>query len=219
MYQSSQLISGAPITDDSAPGGSEPAAARKWTTSARQTAILVQLVDGTSATATAWTYDGSWAEANGGVGNEANLVAGTPAQLLIDGNSKTFVQLTSVVGSPTLAVIIPLEGAPSLLSRLAAKAKGDGIIGTAIAAVTTAITAFANSIKACTRSEPIVAHDSNTITATRAILIGQAGDITVKLAEDSATRAMTVTPGIYPLSVVLVHTDTTVPDAKLFALY
>lgn len=201
MFQSTQLISGAPLTNDSAPGDVEPAAARKWTTGANQNAVVVQLVDGVSATATAWTYDGSeWAEANSGAGNEANLVAGTPAKLLVDAKSTTFVQLTNIAGPATQVIIMPPEEAVLFLALLAA-------------------TSPISSLKRIRKSAPITAHDTNTIEETRAILVGSSGNLVAKLAEDAATRTFPLTPGMYPLGVVLVHTDTTIPDADLFALY
>ena len=201
MYQSSQLISGAPLVADDAPGDTEPDATRKWTTGPQQPAILVQLVDGVSATATAWTYDGaSWAEANGGSGNEANLVAGVPAKILVDSGATTFVQLTSVVGTPTRVIVAPPQDTPLLLALLAS---------------TTAV----DSLKRIRRSAPITAHDTNTIEETRAILVGSSGNLVAKLAEDAATRTFPLSPGMYPLGVVLVHSDTTIDDADLFALY
>ena len=201
MFQSNQLISGTPLADDDPPGTTEPNADRKWTTSPHQNAVLVQLVDGVSATATAWTYDGSsWAEANGGVGNEASLVAGTPAELLVDPNSVTFFQLTSIAGNATQAITVPPEEAPLLLALLAA-------------------TSAAASIKRIRKSTPITAHDTNTIEETRAVLVGSYGNLVARLAEDSVTRTFPLTPGWYPLGVILVHTDTTIPNADLFALY
>lgn len=236
-YQSYQLIAGAPLTNDAAPGVTPPAASRKWTPDT--SSLFVQLVDGSSATVTAWSYDGaSWAEANGGVGNEANLVAGTPGLITVDSGSVTFLQLTSIAGSPTQCIATPLADAPGLFSRLAAAGKGGGLLKTAIDAVATAVgtvttavgtattavtavtTAVGTVLSALRSIRSVVAitpHDTNTITATRQVWIQGAGNIKCQFADDGATVTLAVIPGVYDWSIILVHTDTTATG--IFAMY
>jgi hypothetical protein len=136
MFEAFHLIAGAPLTDDADPSVTPPAAARQFQTEAGQHYALVELVDGTSCTATAWSSDGAtWAESRRGEGNEADLVAGTPARIAVDPGTITTIRLTAIAGSPTLAVCVPDRDAPNLLSRIAGAAKGGGLLTTAIAAV------------------------------------------------------------------------------------
>jgi len=119
-WQSNLLITGAPITADSDPDDSEPSAARVFMADQSTAAVLVQLLDGTSATATVWTYDGTeWAVVSGATGSVGTSV---PLMLAVTPGQLTFVALTSVTGSPTACVVLSGAATPAVLAALLTRA-------------------------------------------------------------------------------------------------
>jgi hypothetical protein len=222
-WRSYMLISGAPLTDDGVP--STPSADRVFTAESGQSAILVQLLDGTSATATVWTYAaGAWAAVAGATGAIGTSV---PLRLAVTAGQPTFIQLTSVVGAPTGCVVLPGDTIPDVLKALLTRAAltlGDVSIHADVDQVeakldtnTAAITALNNALKAATQAATITPHDTNTITATRGLFIGGAGNLVAKFAGDAGTTTLAVQAGYYPFSVILVHTTSTATG--MVALY
>jgi len=216
-WQGNLLITGAPLTADDAPNDTEPAAARVFTAPSDQAAVLVQLLDGTSATATTYAYDETeeeWAQVDTGSVNTTR-----PLELAVTPSKKTFVRLTSVVGSPTGCAVVDFAALPAVLSALLTRAsmRIDSAtlhadvdqVETKLDTLHTDVAALLAALKVITSSAAITSHDENTITATRGITVGGAGNLVAKFAADSATVTIAVVPGYYPFSVILVHTDTT----------
>jgi hypothetical protein len=225
MYEAFHAITGAPLTNDADPSVTPPSsAARVFRPEAKQDHAIVQLVDGTSCTATAWSYrDSAWIEAHAGQGNEANLVAGVPGKIAVDPGALTFIRLTSIVGSPTVAVAFPAREAQSFLSRLAASSRGGSLIvaglstlhtdiattlKNAVDAVATAVATLTAALDSNTKAALLAEHDTNTFTATRGITVSGSGTLVAQFAEDSGTVSIDVVPGYYPYSIILLHTDT-----------
>ena len=299
-WQSYMQITGAPLTADDAPNDTAPDASRVLT--ANSASLLVQLLDGTSATATVYAYNdtlATWEQVStGAIGTTRPLVlAATPTK-------KTFVRLTSVVGSPTNCVVLDGSDLPDVLRALVTRASLNidsatihadvdeveakldtldtsvgnvetsvdettaavalveaavdatttavgsnttavdavatavGLVETAVAAVetdveavttavglvktavdsaTTAVGTLTNALKSATQAAAITPHDSNTFTATRAVLVGGAGTLVARFSGDGGNTTMAVLPGVYDISVILVHTSS--KATGLVALY
>jgi len=116
-FQSYMLRTGAPLTNDTAPTSVEPAAANVFTADSSQSSILVQLLDGTSATATVWSHNGA-AWVSGATGTVGTTV---PLSLAVTASQRTFVALTAVTGAPTGCAVFPADALIDLLLAIASK--------------------------------------------------------------------------------------------------
>ena len=91
------------------------------------------------------------------------------------------------------------------------------LVETAADATTTAVDTLLAALESSDSAAAITPHDANTFTATRAVLIGGAGTLVAQFAADGGNTTMAVLPGVYDISVILVHTTSTATG--LVALY
>jgi len=222
-WQAYHQITGAPLTADDAPSTTAPDAARVFKAPHTVKKVLVQLLDGTSATAAVWTCDdgddptvkGNWSALAGATGSIGTTL---PLPLAVTPKAYITIRLTDVVGSPTACVVLDFACFPDILKALCTRsalsidsatlhADVDGV-ETLIGATNTAVAALTNALKSNTSGVLLAEHDTNTFTATRGITVSGSGDLVVQFADDGATVTIAVVPGYYPYSIILLHTDT-----------
>jgi len=122
-WQAYHQITGAPLTADDAPSTTAPDAARVFVAPSTVTQVLVQLLDGTSATAAVWTCDagddptvkGNWSALAGATGSIGTTV---PLPLAVTAGAYITIRLTSIVGSPTACVVLDFACFPDILKAL-----------------------------------------------------------------------------------------------------
>jgi hypothetical protein len=122
-WQAYHQITGAPLTDDDAPSTTAPDAARIFKAPHTVEKVLVQLLDGTSATAAVWTCDDgddptdkdNWSALAGATGAIGTTL---PLPLAVTAGAYITIRLTSVVGSPTACVVLDFACFPDILKAL-----------------------------------------------------------------------------------------------------
>lgn len=120
-WQSHQVIP-IPGAGDPDPNSSPPSAARVFLTLPDEAALLLLLEDGTSATFAVWCYDlkaALWIQVATG-----QVLATAPVLAPVEANAQTFVQLTALVGPPTLCIVGPSGSGLALLAQLLGTAPG-----------------------------------------------------------------------------------------------
>jgi len=122
-WQAYHQITGAPLTADDAPSTTAPDAARVFVAPSTVTQVLVQLLDGTSATAAVWTCDagddptvkGNWSALAGATGSIGTTL---PLPLAVTPKAYITIRLTDVAGSPTACVVLDFACFPDILQAL-----------------------------------------------------------------------------------------------------